>query len=59
MSSEQQMELGRQAARTTANPFQSMLAAYKRSVAEHGPLDWMTWTLGYCKELCGPLSSRS
>lgn len=47
------IERGRQAARTTANPFQSMKPAYQKSVAEHGPMDWMTWTLGYCKQLCG------
>jgi hypothetical protein len=52
----QQLELGRKAARSTLNPFVSMLPAYKRAVAEHGPLDWMTWTLGYCRELCGALS---
>ncbi|HEY0988400.1 MAG TPA: hypothetical protein VGD80_15155 [Kofleriaceae bacterium] len=53
MTRTETMENGRQAAHTTDNPLQNMKPAYKRAVAEHGPLDWMDWTLGYCKELCG------
>lgn len=55
MTNEATSELGRRAARTTANPFQNMKSAYERSVAEHGPLSWGIWTLAYARELCGAL----
>jgi len=42
--------MGSQAARVTANAVMNMKSAYERAVAEHGPLDWMNWTLGYCRE---------
>ena len=59
MTNAEQMELGRQAARTTANPFQNMKPAFERAAAERPGLDWMTWTLGYCRELCGAVATRS
>lgn len=49
-SREREMEMGSQAARVTPNAVMSMKSAYERAVAEHGTLDWMNWTLGYCRE---------
>ena len=41
--------MGSQAAAVTPNAVMNMKSAYERAVAEHGPLDWMNWTLGYCR----------
>jgi len=59
MTNAEQMEMGRQAARTTAAPYQSMKPAFERAAAAHPGLDWMAWTLGYCRELCGAVAARS
>jgi hypothetical protein len=53
MTSSQTEQSGRRAARTTANPYQSMKSAYGVAIADEGPMDWMAWTLGYIKELMG------
>jgi hypothetical protein len=55
MTTNETIEHGRHAARTTADPFQNMLPAFKRAAAEYPGLDWDTWTLAYCRELCGGL----
>jgi hypothetical protein len=49
-SSSREQEMGSQAAKSTPNAVMNMKRAYERAVAEHGPLDWMTWTLGYCRQ---------
>jgi len=49
--SREQTELGRLAARSTPSPMESMLPVFKRALAEHPWLDWMTWSLGYIRAL--------
>ena len=49
MSRDQEMEMGSQAAAVTPNAVMNMKSAYERAVAEHGPLDWLNFSLGYCR----------
>lgn len=52
------MNRGRKAALTTPSPLTSMFPAFRQDEQSLGvKLDWMTWTLGYCREVCGVASN--
>jgi len=49
------MNRGRKAALLTPNPLTEMKTAYEQDAEA---TDWMTWTLGYCREVCGVASNQ-
>jgi hypothetical protein len=56
---EEQMNRGRKAALLTPNPLTQMKTAFEQDTGqEAGSADWMDWTLGYCREVCGVASNR-
>lgn len=58
MSRDDQMNRGRRAANLAARPLLDMKTEFERdNAALGGILDWMTWTLGYCREVCGVASN--
>ncbi len=53
------MNRGRKAALLTPNPLTEMKVAFEQDTGqEAGSADWMDWTLGYCREVCGVASNK-
>lgn len=48
---------GAEWARTQPSPWTSMLPAFDAAKKINPGIEWMPWTLGYCRELCGAFAA--